>query len=169
MILKKDGLLRSSNIWKNRDSKAWRHNVKERAMSAVEGQDELIMDGSQATKRQAKMSPCTKPRRHMVGLEVQCRSLLTSLLGLASWHGRFTPKQTASAPTEEEAGVAPEPVLEFWRKEKSRHPAGQWTTMSICWSPSPQPNHRPDWASPAPGLKVLRYLHILYIRIKHAT
>ena len=168
MILK-DGLLGSSNIWKNRDSKVWRHNVKERAMSAVEGQNELIMDGSQAMKRQAKMSLCTKPRRHMVGLEVQHRSLLTSLLGLASQHGHLTPKQTASTPIEEEAGVAPEPVLEFWRKEKSRHPAGQWTTMSICWSPSPQPNHRPDWASPAPGLKVLRYLRILYIRIKHAT
>jgi len=69
-------------------------------MIAVEGRNELITDGSQATKRQAELSLCTTTRRHIMGLEVQRRSLLTSLLGLASRHGRFTPKQTASAPVE---------------------------------------------------------------------
>jgi hypothetical protein len=104
--LEKDDLLGSSNIWKNRDSRVWRHNVKEWAKSAVQGWNELITNGSQVTKRQAKMPLCMTPRRHMVGMEVQRRSLLTSLLGLASRHGRFTPKLTASAPVEEEAGVA---------------------------------------------------------------
>ena len=105
--LKIDGLLGSSNIWKNRDRRVWRRTVKERAMIAEEGRNELIKDGSQATKIQAKMSLRTTPRKHMVGLEVQCRSSLTSLLRLASRHGSFTPKQTVSAPVEQEAGVAP--------------------------------------------------------------
>jgi hypothetical protein len=52
--LKNDGLLGSFNIWKNRDGSVWRQNVKKRAMITVEGRNELITDGSQATKRQAR-------------------------------------------------------------------------------------------------------------------
>jgi len=35
----------------------------------------------------------------------------------------FTPRETALVPTESDAGLAPEPIWRFWRKEKSLGPA----------------------------------------------
>ena len=62
--------------------------------------DKCIGFRNQATKKQAKLS-CARPHEGIWwDWRYSAGHFLTSLLRLASRHGRFNPKQTASAPVE---------------------------------------------------------------------
>jgi hypothetical protein len=57
-----------------------------------------------------KFTP-SMPCRHTGGEEVQLHSFLTSALDTGVWSGR------SPVPIEYGAGLVPEPVLTFWRRE----------------------------------------------------